>query len=81
MPSPARPRANYRPDAAAPPPPAYPKRQVIDLTQPPRVYVKQSGIPTSGRGLFTRDYIAKTQWNCEYGGKIFFYSPRLAAFL
>ena len=24
----------------------------------------------AGRGLFTRDFIAKNQWICEYGGEL-----------
>ena len=38
--------------------------------QLPRVYVKKSGIPKAGRGLFTRDFIAKNKWICEYGGDL-----------
>ena len=46
---------------------------MIDLTtkpQLPRVHVKTSGIRMAGRGLFTRDFIAKNQWICEYGGEL-----------
>ena len=75
MSTPARPPADYKPSSKSPTRPDYkqPPAEVIDLTtkpQLPRVHVKTSGIRMAGRGLFTRDFIAKNQWICEYGGEL-----------
>ena len=72
--TPARPTADYKPSSKSPTRPGYkqPPTEVIDLTKPqlPRVHVKTSGIRMAGRGLFTRDFITKNQWICEYGGEL-----------
>ena len=74
MSTPAAPPTDYKPSSKSPARPDYkqPPTEVIDLTKPqlPRVHVKTSGIRMAGRGLFTRDFIAKNQWICEYGGEL-----------